>query len=496
MRIATRVIPFAFMLSLFFVVQAGFAQNPATNVDPEAAAIIAAGRVTFARTSPFSLNSSRSMSASGISELELIFPANATTSRALFTLRDDLLASDTAESVAGMDSFANRGTGAGAQNSNSDSDSGGRQGEDPDDRENRRNRVGGNIFGLDTVPTFFGAFATRGTVYPYAIMGNHPLRGGRTVIPTKITTVSLRLLNEDGSLNVFMPYQPFEDLTLDSPNFAVTNYTSGRHIQFGDAVQRAEFFNDMEDDWHTILAPKIVDRITLSVPYVVKVNFQDGSSKLVRAYYLSHAPDGTPTVLMLDLLFVVLNNNAVVSEILANKFTTNSLNTAVYPNTYLFSIDNQGQPSDCCVLGFHTYYSDAGVTLQSRWIFEFASWMSPDVFSGGFADITPLSHEISESLNDPFVNNRTPVWQFPNVPPDALICQDNLETGDPIEFLDNATVPISIRGRHGVFTYHPQTEALIPWFTQGATSDAIGGAFSYPDTTALTHSALPCPARP
>jgi hypothetical protein len=44
-----------------------------------------------------------------------------------------------------------------------------------------------------------------------------------------------------------------------------------------------------------------------------------------------------------------------------------------------------------------------------------------------------------------------------------------------------------------VFTYHPQTEALLQWFEMGATSDVLGGAFSYPNTAALPHSALPCP---
>jgi hypothetical protein len=54
-------------------------------------------------------------------------------------------------------------------------------------------------------------------------------------------------------------------------------------------------------------------------------------------------------------------------------------------------------------------------------------------------------------------------------------------------------VPITLKERNEVFVYHPQTEALLQWFEVGATSDAIGGAFSYPDTTALTHSAVPCP---
>jgi len=71
----------------------------------------------------------------------------------------------------------------------------------------------------------------------------------------------------------------------------------------------------------------------------------------------------------------------------------------------------------------------------------------------------------------------------------ARVCQSNLETGDPVEVLANATVPITLDS----FTYHPQTEALFQWFEMGGSSNAIDGAFSFPDETALTRSAVPCP---
>src|SRR5205085_8272964 len=148
---------------------------------------------------------------------------------------------------------------------------------------------------------------------------------------------------------------------------------------------------------------------------------------------------------------------------------TNALNLAVYPNTFLFSIDNQGQFASCCTLGFHTFFADPTVTPTPRWVFGFASWTSPGIFGGGTQDITPLSHEISEAFNDPFVDNATPVWQFPGVPATAKICQDNLETGDPAEVLPVGVVPITLRERREVFTYHPQTEALLQWFEMGAT---------------------------
>ena len=182
-----------------------------------------------------------------------------------------------------------------------------------------------------------------------------------------------------------------------------------------------------------------------------------------------------------------------MNDINAGNFTTDAININMYPNTFLFSINSQGQFSSCCVLGFHTYFFESGVTPQPRWIFNFASWISPGLFGAGFQDVTALSHEVAETFADPFVNTIVPTWQFPGVAPTAKVCQANLEEGDPIEVLPVATVPILVRERNQVFTYHPQIIPLLQWFEMGAKSDAIGGAFSYPDTTTLPHSALPCP---
>jgi hypothetical protein len=357
-----------------------------------------------------------------------------------------------------------------------------------------------NIIGLDTVPTFTGAFSSPAssidpfqsdgfiTVSPFVMIGNSPQLGGTTVIPANLSTISLQLLNPDGTVFANVPFAPFEDLTEDSPNFRDAQYSVGR-TQFGDAVQRAEFFNVMGEDWHTRLNPQITARTVIQVPAFVQVQFFDGTVLTVPGYIPSKAADGSTVVFMLDLLFSFLDFNQAVNDINSGAFSTTAMNYHVYPNTFLFSlIDEQGDLS-CCVLGFHEYIFDPTVYPVPRWIYSFASWISPGTFGPGVQDVTALSHETSEALNDPFGNNIVPTWQFPGYPG---ACQANLETGDPVEVPPTSTVPIVTREHHEVFTYHPQTEALLQWFEIGNPSTAIGGAFSYPNTNALPTTATPC----
>ena len=358
------------------------------------------------------------------------------------------------------------------------------------------------IAGLDSVATFDGAFfaqagpnSTGLRLFRFTMVGNEPQRGETTLIPDKIDQVSLTLLNADGSVFKTVPFAPFEDLTLDSPNFEEHDYRSGQRLQYGDAVHRAQFFHVMDRDWHTILRPRVVNRTTIVVPRFVNVRLANGTIIQARAYFTGTAADGSTFVLMLNLLFNNFFFNVGVNDINNGLFTTNALNTMMFPNTYLFSlnVNNPNVPGGCCVLGFHTFFFEPGAIPQPRWLTQYASWISPGIFGGGFQDVTALSHETAETFGDPFLDNITPLWQFPNQPANSHFCQGNLEEGDPIEVLPTATIPILIRERNEVFTYHPQIIPLLQWFEMGKTSNAIDGAFSFPDEGALPHSALPCP---
>ena len=367
-----------------------------------------------------------------------------------------------------------------------------------------------SVANVVSVANFSGSFVSNGTTFPFTMMGNDPALGHTTNIPSKIIAVDVVLLNGDGSVFANVPVAPFVELTRNSPNFRRAKYSVG-HVQFADAIQRAEFVNHMKQNWHTNLTPvTILEHVTVTVPFIVNVRIR-GVLTPVRTWFSRQAADGNTVVFMLQAFFNQQFSNIALNAINANDWTTDALNLMLFPNTFLFNPSNTPLVTrgPCCVLGFHTFVANSSVTPQPRWVAGFASWVSPGTFTNtDVLDVLPLSHEISEAFNDPFVNNRTPRWQFPN----GAGCQGNLESGDPVEVLAHPAFPVTLEiggdddsgddDREGddlaerddlKFTFHPQTEALVQWFTQTAPSDAFRGAFSYPDTKALPGPANPCP---
>lgn len=344
----------------------------------------------------------------------------------------------------------------------------------------------GGLPGIDSVPNFTRAFQSQGQVWPFTMIGNDPKLGRTTRLPARILAVSLELQNEDLVSTTTVPIAPFEERVLRSPNFEESDYASGDGVQFADAVQRAQFFHSMKKDWHTELHPvKVVDHITLQIPRFSNVTV-GGQSTQVRTYFTGTADDGSTFVLLLDSFFNDAFFNAVVDQIGANHFSTDALNIVLLPNTFLFSAD-QG-PAGSLTTGFHTFLFDGTTSPEPVWITIFASWISPGLFGAGIEDVTALSHEITESINNPFLINSVPAWQFPGFPGS---CQDNLEVADPIEALDQETVAIRIDKGPGKTVYHPQNMALLQWFEDDVRSNAIFGAYSFPDMRGLTGPAIP-----
>ncbi len=321
-------------------------------------------------------------------------------------------------------------------------------------------------------------------------VGNPPQHRGSTVLNAPVVPVSLDLLDFDGSVRFHYDAAQFVAPTLASPVFQNSTFSSSTvPTQVTDAVQRASYWSDAKDDWHTLLAPSVKTGRVIRLPrgtYAFSLNGDGSCCRFVLVDF------GT----FVNLLFPATASDTstpVGAAENAGDVTTKDVSTFLFPNTYLF----EGSLSNCCVLGFHSYDfepgDDSNGNVEKRYVLDYASWISPGLFGGGFEDITALSHEVAEIFNDPFVasdgvHNVTPWWLSP---PGASasngLCQNTLEVGDVIEVFPNATFPVTLNG----ITYHPQTEALLPWFEFQSPSSAIHGAYSYPDESVLTSLSAP-----
>jgi len=356
----------------------------------------------------------------------------------------------------------------------------------------------GSVLGVDSVVNwssyFYQAdfFAYQFT-WPYTMVGKPPFgqpdSDGKTVIRAPVVAVNVDLRNYDGSPRYVNGQRLYSDATqyvtpvLQSPVFANAWYDSSeRPTQFTDAIQRAEFYRASDDGWHTLLQPSVPSAQTMVLvrgTYRFALN-ADGSccfyilvdANAFGAALFPATPSDTTT--------------PIGAAENAGDITTHDIATFLFPNTYLYI----GTTANCCILGYHTYDTEPGDSgngwRERRYVLNYSSWISPGLFGAGFTDVTALSHEMAETFNDPFVNNATPWWLAPN-----FNCQNNLETGDVIEGLPNATYPITMKNG---FTYHPQNEALLQWFAGQTPSSAIHHAYSYPDTTVLPTAAVVQPA--
>ncbi len=320
---------------------------------------------------------------------------------------------------------------------------------------------------ITSVAHWAGTFTTSGVKYSYRMVGTSPASNVSTRVPTAIVPIRFVFdAYKDASGNK-LAISPSSVLSAvkDSPNWVAAPYSTGQ-TQFADAVQRAEFFSTMGASWHTLLAaPRTLTTVTVEVT--------SGHGKVFKT-----ASGATFAEVDETLFLNALNRVLPTLGLRSGEFPV-----AISRNILLYE---KGNINNCCVLGFHTAFQTGGTsTAPVLQTFAWASWLSKGIFSNtDLVDVLAISHEISEWMDDPFVNNKTPAWEYP----DNSGCGNDLETGDPVEVLDNLSNPVTVSG----FTYHPQTEALLQWFSRQKPSTAIHGAYSYPDLSALKAPSAVC----
>jgi hypothetical protein len=347
-----------------------------------------------------------------------------------------------------------------------------------------RNIFGGHVAhgipDVDTIPNFSDHFNVKGlnltgqvqNQWETNFVGTPPQQGGTTTIDAPVIPVTVQLLDPSGQVSLSTSAAPYETLTVDSPVFSPATWSSSpTPTELPDAIQRAEFYQKAKPDWHTELAPEPEPPLVIQLPY--------------GHYYYELNSDGS------CCQFVLADVNAWTSQFenIVNEaandgtITAKDISTFLFPNTLLYL----GSPQqDCCEAGFHTYaYNDLPNGVEQRYVLNYSTWLTPGVFPLGIQDVNILSHEMAETFNDPFdaldnFHGVTPWWLSPNGE-----CDDISEVGDVVENLPDQTYTVTMNG----FTYHPQNVALMQWFDTGKPSDALDGAYSYPDTSVLTSPA-------
>jgi hypothetical protein len=288
------------------------------------------------------------------------------------------------------------------------------------------------------LPTWSSSFTSNGTQYTYRMVGTDPALGSATTrIPVRIAPLKLNF-----SGGVSLDGTDYVKEVERSPIFKDANFRSG-HTQYGDAMQRSSFWKFVgttSPKYHVLLdRPHILPTTTIDVPPEGGHSFQTPSG-----------PAGLVTTAFLVGLLPRLN--------------------AFYePGSLLILLVKDVRGED--FLGFHFSYVPPGRTepLTFIWTGEF----TPGVITAEErADSYVLSHEVTEWINDPYVDNVVPSWREPT----SNTCFSNLlETGDPVEFFADPSFEERTSGR----VYHLTDAAGISWFAHDVPSWQLGGAYSY-----------------
>ena len=317
-----------------------------------------------------------------------------------------------------------------------------------------------------SVPTFSRSYTIDGTVYPQTFVGSDPATSNITTNIT-VPVIPVIIVLNDGAGPTYDPTKKLTSApggsalsatlaTLTSPIFQNANYTTGgtnvgNGIQFGDAIMRATFWDSVSStspNWHTVLKFQLKPAVTLRVPAISGVTA--GPLAEVNLTWLGNKLDS------LAPLYGSTN----------------------FPIFLFYQVVETQDNGGCCVLGFHTAIQ-TGPNLQS---YAMGTYIEPGTF-GQSSDVSVLSHEVAEWLNDPFVGNIVPNWPGPFTfvppgPPYSTQCQNNLETGDPIE---DRSDPAKLNFHITTFgrPYTLQNEALAPWFLHISPSFSVNGYYTY-----------------
>lgn len=280
-------------------------------------------------------------------------------------------------------------------------------------------------------PTWNYSYTYDGTTYTEAFIGTNPSSPASTTVPVYIVPVKMVLGSTTADpLGTLPNGNTVIQNTIASPIFQDYPFkfaaTAIGKTQYIDAFQKVNLWNigGKSKAYHTLLAqPTVLAEQTITVPAT-----QGG---LVSAFGVS--------AIGANINWIDKKFQALITSL---KIPAQALPLFVTTQTYLLESPSTSQ---CCIGGYHSVNSTGQPYAHFTYIQKLNAFSQ---------DVSALSHEIGEWLDDPYTNNNSPCGIF--------------EVGDPLEA--DANYGDYLYKLNG-FTYHLQDLALLPYFgdTSGAT---------------------------
>jgi hypothetical protein len=304
-----------------------------------------------------------------------------------------------------------------------------------------------------------------GLPYSGMMVGRSPFfHGARTtnvpavIVPVKIVMPDGGVFDPTAADPTCSPSGTALALVQASPVLQSASFTLGGTnvgtTQYSDAFQRANFWTNVSvtgDRYHTMLNP-------VTTLGVVTVNVPSGSGTTNSATTLG----GCGRVGVMDInWWDPFLQGTIIPSLIAQGVNPTTLPLFLFYNVVM----TQGTPSltgtSCCILGYHGAFSSP-VQTYSPFDFDTTKIFSPD--------ISVMSHEVAEWMDDPIGANAAPAWGHTG---QVSGCQNDVEVGDPL----SGTLFPSVAMPNGS-TYHPQELAFFSWFYRQSPSIGVNGWFS------------------
>jgi hypothetical protein len=326
-----------------------------------------------------------------------------------------------------------------------------------------------------TIPLWANSVNSEGNTYVYQMVGKDPsipLLQPSSSVKTSVIPIIFNFQPQNVTFDptvvdpVCSPQGAPSALTLTSPIFVPHDYTVGGtdvgKDQYLDFFQRANFW-------------QYTNPAGINPNYHVKLAKLAQGGVGITANNFSIFTGGTCPLGMIEInSWDAFLQQSLFPFLAANGYAVTPKNFPIFLfyNVVLYI----GDPSNCCVIGYHSAFSNGGV-FQT---YAVADYEESGAFVPAIQDVAALSHEVGEWMNDPSGANPTPPWGHIG---QVSGCQTNLEVGDPLTGTD---VGVTLH----TFAYHVQELAFFSWFYDQVPSLGVNGWYSSNGT--FTSPAVPC----